>query len=368
MRQEIKDVNFPKTTDNVIGIDIGYSAIKAVSENKIFKIPSYVKKIERDLRFVGEPKDTDLFYRDSEGMWAIGLSAYNLKAFDNSDTGEDILVSRSRTFSEEFRVLSNVGIGVALSTNPQKEIIIQTGLPCSYIKEDAAPLRTVLSGKREFALKIGKNDWQSFDYEIKPENVKIMEQPFGSFFSISFDKDGSFIDNSEKNILIVDGGFKTLDIAQINGAVSGKSITFDNLGMTHVYKIATDKIYQDYSADISIFAFDEALAKGVYIHRNRMTKEAVEIDVKKYYNEALKQTAQDIFDKIFNSYDGLNNIDVVVLSGGTCDACKETLTKLLTESNVNTLMSNTNDLSLELCYSNARGYYLYRRHSLGELA
>lgn len=362
MRQEIKEVNFPKTEANVIGIDIGYSAIKTVTQDKVFKIPSYVEKVERELRFVGESKDTDIFYKDDKNMWAIGLSAYNLKSFDDSDTGEDILLSRNRTLSEEFQVLANVAVAIAVGSNPKKEIVIQTGLPCSYIKEDAPILRQVLAGKKRFSIKVGKGDWQNFDYEIKPENVKIMEQPFGSFFSISFDKNGNFIDNSDKNILIVDGGFKTLDIAQINGAVSGKSITFDNLGMMRVYKVATENIYKDYGADISVFDFDEALSKGVYKHRNRMTMEAVEINIKDYYTKALKQVGDDMFSKIFNSYDGLRNVDMVVLTGGTCDACKDGLMEALNKASVTAVMSNTNDPSLELCLSNARGYYFYRRH------
>lgn len=361
VRQEIKEVNNPKTAKNIAGIDIGYSNIKVVSESRIAKIPSYIKKVDSKFRFMGELKDSDIYYRDDKGVWAVGLSAYKLKAFDTSDTDEDILVSRNRTFSHEYKVQTNVAIAIAIGANPKKEVVIQTGLPCSYIRQDAQGLRDELAGRHVFELRIGNGDWQKFDFEILADNVKIMEQPFGSFFSVSFDKEGNFVDNSSYNVLIVDGGFKTLDIAQINEAVSGKSITFDNLGMSHVYQIASDLIYKDTGADVSTFAFDDALAKGFYKHRDRRTKEAVNIDVKKYYDVALRQVADSIFEKLFNSYDGFNGVDTVVLTGGTCDACKDILIPLFKKADINVMMSNANDPAMELSYSNARGYYLYRR-------
>ena len=361
VRQEIRDVNNPKTDKNITGIDIGYSNIKVVSESKIAKIPSYIKKIDNKYKFMSDLKDSDIYYKDESGVWAVGLAAYRLKVFDTSDTDEDILVSRNRTFSYEYKVQMNVALGIAIGANPKKEVVIQTGLPCSYIKQDAQGLREELAGLHEFELRVGNNDWQRFSFEISPDNIKIMEQPFGSFFSISFDKDGNFVDNSNLNVLIVDGGFKTLDIAQINESVSGKSITFDNLGMLHVYQLASDMIYKDTGADVSVFSFDDALAKGVYKHRNRRTKESISIDVKRYYDIALKMTAESIFEKLFNSYDGFNGVDTVILTGGTCDACKDLLIPEFKKADVNVKMSNSNDPTMELGYSNARGYYLYRR-------
>lgn len=363
MRQEVKEISFPKTKDNIVGLDIGYSAIKAISEDRLIKIPSYVRKIEDEdgIKFLGENKDTDIFYKDATGLWAIGLVAYKLKKLRNDKTGEDILVDRNRTTSEEFSVLANVGLGAAIGRQPKEKIIVQTGLPCSYIREDASILRTVLSGEKKFELKIGKNDWQAFNYEIKPENVKIMEQPFGSYFSVSFDKTGKYIDKSNENILVLDGGFKTLDIAQINEAISGRSITFDNLGMSQIFKIACEGIYKDYGADLSIFDFSDYLNKGKYTHRNKLTKAVSEIDLKVYYKKALNTVAGNIFNKVFGLYNGFEGVDEVILTGGTCEACKNQLVEQFKNTGIKVELSNSNDEELELSYSNARGYYLYRR-------
>ena len=168
MSNSIKIINKkqPGTEVNLIGMDIGYNALKLFSENRICKIPSFVKKVDENLNFFGDMKDTDIFYKDDTGIWAIGLSAYNLKAFDSTNNGEDILVSRSRTLTKEFQILKDVGIALALQENPTKKIIISTGLPCSYIKEDAGILRQRLATHSKFAIKIGNGDWKGYSFDL----------------------------------------------------------------------------------------------------------------------------------------------------------------------------------------------------------
>ena len=191
-----------------------------------------------------------------------------------------------------------------------------------------------------------------------------MEQPFGSLFSVQFDKDGNFLNKEMNQTLIIDGGFKTLDIAQINGNVTGATITFDNLGMKRVYEVATRQIYKDTGADISLFTFENAMRQGKFNYTNRLTMKSTEIDVRKYFNDAIGPVAEEMFERICASYDSLVNISTVIFTGGTVAVCKDALTRLFKDAGKQIIMANINspDLGLEFC--NARGYYLYRRFEL----
>lgn len=85
----MKSINFkPKTvlepkqfpndgTNWVIGLDIGYSAVKGICPNKIFSFPSYARRIPADRDRMKGYADTDIRYRDKDGIWAVGTLAYD---------------------------------------------------------------------------------------------------------------------------------------------------------------------------------------------------------------------------------------------------------------------------------------------------
>ena len=62
----------------VIGLDIGYSAIKGMSPNKIYSVPAYARKIPADRVRLNEPSETDIYYKAENGdIWVVGSLAYN---------------------------------------------------------------------------------------------------------------------------------------------------------------------------------------------------------------------------------------------------------------------------------------------------
>lgn len=62
----------------IIGLDIGYSAIKGMSPNKIYSVPAYARKIPADRVRLNEPSETDIYYKAENGdIWVVGSLAYN---------------------------------------------------------------------------------------------------------------------------------------------------------------------------------------------------------------------------------------------------------------------------------------------------
>ena len=63
-RQEfVKTSTHPKSKKQVIGLDVGYSAVKCFHENGYFCFPSYVRRLDSALITTG---DDDIIYQDME--------------------------------------------------------------------------------------------------------------------------------------------------------------------------------------------------------------------------------------------------------------------------------------------------------------
>ena len=188
----------------IIGLDIGYSAIKGMSPNKIYSVPAYARKIPADRVRLNEPSETDIYYKAENGdIWVVGSLAYNeLSASDVIDSEQE-LFGRKRYYSDMFRVISDTGIAIGLMGNDKgnskgKKLTIQTGLPPKYLKADQNDLKEVLSGHHRFSLRIGRAPWQQFDFVVDSKDIFVMPQPLGALVSALVGKDGKQLATAAK--------------------------------------------------------------------------------------------------------------------------------------------------------------------------
>ena len=146
----------------VVGLDIGYSAVKGMSPNKYFSFPAYAKRVDKDRAWVKENDDNDIQYRESENSddkWYVGSIAYNEVNSNDIVDSETELFSRKRYESDMFLIIARVGLAFGLMPNlygavGNRKVAVQTGLPPKYIG-DAPIVKSVLSGHHEFEIKIG---------------------------------------------------------------------------------------------------------------------------------------------------------------------------------------------------------------------
>lgn len=178
----------------IIGLDIGYSAIKGMSPNKIYSVPAYARKIPADRVRLNEPSETDIYYKAENGdIWVVGSLAYNeLSASDVIDSEQE-LFGRKRYYSDMFRVISDTGIAIGLMGNDKgnskgKKLTIQTGLPPKYLKADQNDLKEVLSGHHHFSLRIGRAPWQQFDFVVDSKDILLCRSRSERWFLLLSEK------------------------------------------------------------------------------------------------------------------------------------------------------------------------------------
>ena len=103
-RQEFQNMDAPKGEKFVIGLDIGYSAVKCFYEKGYFCFPSYVRKLDSDLFIYGEK---DILYRDLETgeQYIVGRTAMEMISTNETNITESEMYSRNRYRSKNFKIL-----------------------------------------------------------------------------------------------------------------------------------------------------------------------------------------------------------------------------------------------------------------------
>ena len=181
-KQEIVQQTNPKGKDFVIGIDIGYSGTKVFHENGCFCFPSYAKRMDESLMDI--PNEKDIMYRDetTKEVYMVGQNAQNMIDSSNTNDTDGELFSRRRYTDKRFKILYYVALGMAtMSKNDNRSIVIQTGLPTSYVDGDTNAIKKAFSTVPKFSLKIGSKPWRTFTLQVSAENVFVMRPTLSLF-------------------------------------------------------------------------------------------------------------------------------------------------------------------------------------------
>lgn len=358
----------------VLGLDIGYSAIKGFCPNKVFCFPAYARKIPDNRISLREPSETDIRYRDEEGVWTVGNLAYDEVNASEVIDSEAELYGRNRYYSPMFQVMARTGMAIGLITNgfgspKDKEFVIQAGLPPKYLESDMAEVQEALAGYHKFELQIGKNSkWIPFEFEVKSNNVYVMAQPLGALISASVDKNGHPIPESKKyfnsELIVFDPGFGTLDDYTVHlGNVIG-SETFPNLGMREVFARTCRDIKEIHNVELHVPELQNKLENGEIKVVDRK-----EMKSKKYSFESIllnncHSVCNDAIEKMKSIHNFFISTDYIIATGGTYDAWADTIADVFKDmEDLFIVPANINDPSLSNVFSNARGYYFYRLNS-----
>lgn len=353
-----------------VALDIGYSAVKGFSNNSIYCFPSYARKITSAMLGFGSANPNDIQYKDNETgeIWSVGEAAQNMITSDETRDSNESLYGRNRYYSDMFKVIARVGLGVGMLKNnfgsPEgKTLVVQTGLPPAYLKSDTYMLQDVLSGLHDFSIKIGNNPWVSLCFDLPIENVSVMAQPMGTLLSISTDNEGKPIKDAAKyfksNMLIFDPGFGTLDIFNIKNRLIESTETFDHLGMKRVLTETANTIFKRYHQEIKVPAMQKCLATGTVTCFDRKERRTTLVAFDDILDDCNKKVCYEALTKIDSIYNNLFDYDYLVVTGGTGAAWSDIITDYYKNmSNITIIKGNQND-DLPYIFSNVRGYYMY---------
>lgn len=351
-----------------VGLDIGYSSVKGFSPNTVFCFPAFAKKATESLS-MSTPKPTDIQYRnDVTGeIWDVGENAQHRATANDSEVS---LFSKVRFFSEMFRVISEVGIAFGMLKNKYgspdgKEIYLQTGLPPEHIDSLGDDLREALSGTHKFSVKIGNRNWISFDFELNMNHIyKVIGQPMGTLISVATGSNGKPVNEAaryfSKNVLILDAGFGTLDIYNLNkGNIASTPETIDDMGMKQVFKETIQKIKDKYKKDVSIMEMQNVLETGNISVFERKTRHSMSKNIADLLEESNKLVCNEALARVCNSYNDLIDHDYLIITGGTCSAWANYIREFFSGMETLTILSGAQNDNLSAVFANVRGYYMY---------
>ena len=360
------------TGDNwIVGLDIGYSAVKGFSANSLYSFPSFAKRAKDTLNFAAA-KPTDIQYRDKDGaLWEVGESA---EAFTDVNDSELSLYGRVRYFADSFKVIAETGLALGIKTNScggigDKKVFVQTGLPPIYRKQDAPMLTQVLTGHHEFDLKVGTEDWIHYDFTIDDDQVSVIDQPMAGLVSAATTVNGKPSADARRYFnsyaLLLDVGFGTADIYDLhNGKIATDPQTFENLGMKRIFEETCKEIEEKCHESISVPMLQTYLDKGTIRSFDRMAKKTTTLAFGEILEEKARMVCDELINKLMDMYE-MENYAYVILDGGTSAAwashIKETFKSFFGDE-LSVISATQNDTILPI-FANARGYYMFRLNS-----
>lgn len=362
-RQEFRSKANPKGKDYIIGLDVGYSATKVFYENGFFVFPSYAKKINNIMELANAK---DILYKDESGeIYMVGYVAQNMLESTNTNDTTAELFGRKRYSNKIFKIFCDVAIAIATAKKTDnRKVIIQTGLPSSYVDGDQKELIRAISKPSTFSLKIGDGKWIKYTSSVDAKDVYVMPQPAGSLYSILIQSDGQYVPNAKEilnsNVLVMDIGFGTFDFFGLKNRANVCNESIDEIGMREVLAHTSKKILSEYNEDIRVAALQKNLETGKVICINEEEMCDEEKDLAPLLESSNNEVFKEAMQRAKGVTDAFRGYKYIIVAGGTGEAWYTNIKEWLSNRRtLSVIPSNYND-KLPFIYSNVRGYYLYR--------
>lgn len=353
----------------LVGIDVGYSGCKIFSQNKVALFPCYARQVDGEL-LAASYDDTDIWYQDAKTKqtWAVGETAIGMMSSRETNDNAMSMYSRSRYEDPMFLVILRVGLAIGMMKNDfgsaqDKELFVETGLPAAYMMDEWA-LKDAFCQNHEFAVKIGNNPWQKFNFSLDEDHVMVTSQPKGTLYSSIISENGDFVENSARILksraLIFDAGFNTLDLVRnMNGIIDNNCISYDDLGMKEVFMETAATVEKKYHEHIEVPYMQYILKTGILQGYDRKARSTIDIDIAAILDEKNEAVCRRAINKIRGMYNDLLDMDYLIVTGGTGEAWWNIIKDEFKGLRTLTVLSGNENSDLPFTFSNVRGYYFY---------
>lgn len=354
---------------HIIGLDLGYSGPKVVHEKGNLCFPKFCMKITGEQ--MGTPGKNDIVYEayDSGSKFYVGdMAIRSLK--EGAVVTESALLGRNHYFHPDYIMTMRAAIALSLWDLPKTDghdLFIQTGLPPAYMT-DSQYLRSVLEKRHHYKITLG-GECREFDYTIHANQVDIMYQPMGTYYSVVFDRDGNMTPDAfeymNSNLMVFDGGFGTLDRFLVRGKQLEAKESDASLGMSRVLDETKKMLLNELGVDVSIPALQTALKSGIVKKDDIITLQRKEYSIAPYLKKANELVREEAFESIKSD---VLDIQKLIMSGGTGAAWCDYFTDRLKGLSGLSVIPGTKNSNLPAVYTNARGYYYYRLNKIRKSA
>jgi plasmid segregation protein ParM len=197
-----------------------------------------------------------------------------------------------------------------------------------------------------------------------------MYQPMGTFWSVCYGSDGNLVPGAasllKSNLMVLDGGFGTLDRFMIKAKQLSGASTDDTLGMKRILEETRALVQKETGASVSLPAMQECLRKGKVQVIDRATLSVRSVPVESYLARANEMVCAEAFESV---KDHVFDIRYLIMTGGTGAAWMDYFRERLKGVTTLEILPGNRpygiaEAGLPAVYANARGYYMYRYNAL----
>jgi len=319
-------------TKQVVGFDLGNGYMKRTYDGKKVFVDPAVYAPMQEAAFNLAHWDNIAVINKVPAI--LGKESLIAKMNVKYAVGEDDF---SRYESDEYRDLLLATIVVDL----KKSVCIETlvlGLPVQHQKMKLGEkLKKRLEHKTFENVKVNNKV-----YTVTIKKVVVIPQPMGTYFV----KD-MIDDLSDDYVLIIDGGFGTIDYTAIN---QERLLSADgnDQGLKKLYLVIRDQLYLKYPG-IKLTPHDvqQIITSRKMKYQGQMRDVSDEL-----FNTAISYQFSIILDELISKYNSFVDFDKVIFTGGFVYTFKEQIDKLQREYGNIVVMESPQ-------FANVRGYYLF---------
>lgn len=250
----------------LIAVDNGYFATKYMSENVINSFESKVKEGTFNLL-------------NDENTYTINLEINNRRTFLVGKSASKQTFEFDKTTNDISKVLIYNAICLCMDNNASAEVKLVVGTPLAQYKAQREKLELYLK----------TNDYTQVFFDRKKErkliwikDIKVLPQCAASFFTLPN------TEVSNKNILILDWGGYTLDVAGfINGSIKQESMITIPKGIIPLKLELMNKINMEFGQNLDISDVDMILNNGLYLRGKKVETDIINKTIDNYVDEAI---------------------------------------------------------------------------------
>jgi len=280
-----------------IGMDVGYSAVKAVSGDRRVTFPSAVGTPDR-ARFSLNSSTAIVLTHPVNAM--VGEEAIAQSRFLNRR--ED----RGWVESDEWYTLALAAL-TELTNATVAELAIVTGLPVAFYN-DKTVVRDRLLGEH----KVQREGRRA--QTLKVTDCRVIPQPFGCLLSTCLDNRGRIVDSNLATgaVGVVDVGGKTTNLLSVNRLSEiGRETASVNVGAWDVVR-AVRRWLADNCPDLDLR--DHQVVEAIIARRIRYYGQSV--DLTRVVETAIEPLAHQVLAEVTQLWNGGAALDAVLVSGG----------------------------------------------------
>ncbi len=296
-----------------VGIDIGYSSVKAVAgPDRLVTFPSVVGTPDR-ARFAVNSTDRHIIINlPGEKSWLVGEGAISQSRFVDRREDRDWIVSNA------YRRLMLAGF-TEVTAAAWCELVVVTGLPVAFYSADKDALRDRFLGQHR-VVREGRRA-QTF----LVTECRVIPQPFGALLAEALNDQGRIVnqDLATGAVGVIDIGGKTTNLLSVNRlAEIGRETASINLGAWDVARAVREHL-TDYCPSLELR--DHQVIDAIV--KRRMRYFGTDVDLGDVIDATLEPMADQVIALATQLWNGAAGLEAILLAGGGALLLKPYLTR-----------------------------------------